>query len=199
MELLANLATELLGSPPAERLSYAEAFARYAGIDPHRAAPRELAAAAERGNVAMPADAAAFDRDGWLNLLLAELIEPRLGAERPTILYDYPASQSALARVRAADPPVSERFELYVRGIELANGYHELTDAAELRRRNAAANSARALEGKPPLPEESRLLAAMDHGLPDATGVALGFDRLVMVATGASSLAEVMPFPIARA
>jgi lysyl-tRNA synthetase class 2 len=94
---------------------------------------------------------------------------------------------------------VAERFELYISGLELANGYHELLDAAELRRRNGAANAERVAEGKPVLPEESRLLAAMETGLPACTGVALGFDRLVMVAVGAKTLADVLAFPIDRA
>ena len=94
---------------------------------------------------------------------------------------------------------MAERFELYVRGIELANGYHELRDPQELRRRFAAANRQRATDGKATLPENSRLLAAMDGGLPECTGVALGFDRAVMLAAGAKSLAEVMAFPIDRA
>ena len=131
--------------------------------------------------------------------MLAECVEPHLGCSAPTILYDFPASQAALAKVRAGVPPLAERFELYVRGIELANGYHELTDAAELRRRNNLANAARAADGKPRLPEESRLLEAMDAGLPDCTGVALGFDRVVMLAAGAKTLADVIPFPIERA
>ena len=91
---------------------------------------------------------AAEDRDGWLDWLLAERVQPQLGVERPAILYDYPASQAALARVRPGDPPVAERFELYVSGIELANGYHELLDAGELRRRNAAVNARRQADGK---------------------------------------------------
>ena len=94
---------------------------------------------------------------------------------------------------------MAERFELYLDGIELANGYHELTDAAELRRRGDEANEARRAEGKPQLPEPVRLLAAMEHGLPTCTGVALGFDRLVMLAAGADSIEEVMAFPIDRA
>ena len=94
---------------------------------------------------------------------------------------------------------VAERFELYVDGIELANGYHELLDASELRRRNKLNNSIRQADGRPALPEESRLLSAMEHGLPACSGVALGFDRLVMVATGASSIDDVLTFPIERA
>jgi lysyl-tRNA synthetase class 2 len=94
---------------------------------------------------------------------------------------------------------VAERFELYVEGVELANGYHELVDPAELRQRIAQANAQRRADGKPPLPEQNRLLAAMEAGLPAATGAALGFDRLVMVAAGAKSLKEVMAFPFDRA
>lgn len=94
---------------------------------------------------------------------------------------------------------MAERFELYVRGIELANGYHELLDPAVLRERNRVNNQLRQSDGKPVLPEESRLLAAMDQGLPACSGCALGFDRLVMAATGAKSIQEVLAFPISRA
>ena len=118
---------------------------------------------------------------------------------RPAILYDFPASQAALSRIRPENPPVAERFELYVDGIELANGYHELLEADELRRRNRIANAQRVADGKPRLPEESRLSAAMQASLPPCTGVALGFDRLVMLAVGAKTLAEVIAFPFDRA
>jgi lysyl-tRNA synthetase class 2 len=139
------------------------------------------------------------DRDGLLNLLLVELIEPHLGRSAPTILFDYPASQAALAHIRLDHPPVAERFELYIDGIELANGYHELLDADVLRERNAHANAERAADGKPQLPANSRLLAAMDAGLPPCTGAALGFDRIVMIAAGTQSIDEVIAFPIDRA
>src|SRR5262249_33417780 len=125
--------------------------------------------------------------------------EPQLGRDRPTILYDYPASQSALARIRPGNPPVAERFELYYHGIELANGYHELLDPAALTQRNRENNHLRSADGKYTLPENSRLLEAMQHGLPACSGCALGFDRLVMVASGASTIQEVMAFPIDRA
>jgi lysyl-tRNA synthetase class 2 len=198
ISLLSDLCTALLGTPAAERVSYAAAFQRFVGVDPHLVDVEQLAAAAQRLNFAVPASLGE-DRDAWLNILLAQCVEPNLGKSSPTILYDYPASQAALAKIRSGTPPVAERFELYVRGIELANGYHELLDAAELRRRNAAANVARKSDGKPPLPEQSRLLEAMDAGLPACTGVAFGFDRAVMLAAGAKSLAEIMAFPIDRA
>jgi lysyl-tRNA synthetase class 2 len=198
MELLAELAECLLGRGAAERMSYADAFARHVGINPHLASLSDLRAAAERHGIAVPATLA-NDRDGWLDLLLVERVQPNLGRPRPMIVFDYPASQAALARVRDDAPPVAERFELYADGIELANGYHELLDASVLRSRIAEANARRATDGKTQLPPESRLLAAMEAGLPPCTGVALGFDRLVMVAAGASTLAQVMSFAIDRA
>lgn len=199
MQLLSDLAEAMLGRGPAELVSYQEAFRRHVGIDPHTADADALIQAVRASGIDTPASLSSADRDGWLDLLLVERVQPHLGVERPTIVYDYPASQSALAQVRPGPPPVAERFELYVSGIELANGYHELTDADELRRRIAQANELRRQDGKSALPEENRLLAAMDAGLPESTGVAMGFDRLVMVAAGATSLAEVMAFPIDRA
>jgi len=197
--LLSDLAEELLGRGPAGRMSYREAFERHVGLDPHTADVRDLAAAVDRLDVVAPASLGEDDRDGWLDLLLAERVQPHLGVDRPVVVYDYPPSQAALARVRDDDPPVAERFELFASGIELANGYHELLDPAVLRERNARNNALRRADGKRPLPEESRLLAAMEAGLPDATGVALGFDRLVMLALGASCVDEVMAFPFDRA
>ncbi len=101
--------------------------------------------------------------------------------------------------MRPGPPAVAERFELYVRGIELANGYHELLDPAVLRERNRTNNQLRQTDGKQTLPEESRLLAAMDAGLPESSGVALGFDRLIMLAARADNIADVLPFPFDRA
>jgi lysyl-tRNA synthetase class 2 len=120
-----------------------------------------------------------------------------LGRDGPEILFDYPATQAALARVvdREDGQRVAERFEVYWRGVELANGYHELTDATELRRRLTAVNDARAADGRQRLPLPESLLSAMERGLPDCTGCALGFDRLAMLATGAGSIDEVMAFP----
>jgi elongation factor P--(R)-beta-lysine ligase len=180
MQFLADLAEEMLGMGAPERLTYREAFLRYAGVEP-------------------VVNITTTDHDLQLDILLTQQVEPHLGQSRPTILYDYPASQSALARVRDGNPPVAERFELYVRGMELANGYHELLDPAVLRERNRTNNLLRQSDGKPTLPTESRLLAGMDHGLPPCSGCALGFDRLVMAVTGAKTIQEVLAFPISRA
>jgi lysyl-tRNA synthetase class 2 len=198
MRLLSDLAEALLGLGPAEQVSYAEAFRLHVGIDPHGASAGELSELARRWGIEVSEGFAAADRDAWLNLLVAHLVEPHLGQTSPTILYDYPPSQAALARLHG-DPPVAARFELYARGIELANGYDELVDADELRRRAVEANRLRAQDGKPKLSEESRLLVAMERGLPESSGAAMGFDRVVMLAAGADSLAEVMAFPIDRA
>ena len=130
---------------------------------------------------------------------MSSLVEPYLGRDKPTFLFDYPASQAALARVRRDDPPVAERFELYVRGIELCNGYQELTDPRELRARMAEQNRIRTAAGKDSLRIDSRLLDAMQAGLPSCAGVALGFDRLAMLASGAAELSQVLAFPWDRA
>jgi elongation factor P--(R)-beta-lysine ligase len=196
MQLLSDLAERLLERGPAERVTFRETFRKFAGVDPLVDGQAALEDACQARSVALPD---AYDRDLLLDALLTSVVEPQLGRARPTIVCDYPASQAALARIRDDNPPVAERFELYVDGIELVNGYHELLDAAVLRERNRVNNELRRADGKSTSPEESRLLAAMEHGLPACSGCALGFDRLVMVSLGASSLAEVMAFPIDRA
>lgn len=199
MQLLDELCCALLGRAPAERLTYTAAFERFVGVDPMRADIVALQNAARQYGVSVPASLGDDDRDTWLELLLTSLVEPHLGRDRPVMLCDYPPSQAALARVRDGAPPVAERFELYVEGLELANGYHELLDANVLRQRIEANNAARRADGKAPLPSENRLLAAMEHGLPPCTGVALGLDRVVMLAVGADRIADVLAFPFDRA
>jgi len=200
MTLLSDLCDALLGLGPADRITYRAAFVEHVGIDPLVADIPTLIAATARHGLMPPESFPRDDRDVWLDFLLTELVEPRLGCERPAILHDYPPSQAALAQVRHTDDaPVAERCELYVRGIELANGYHELLDAEVLRERNRVNNQLRHADGHATLPEESRLLAAMEHGLPPCMGVALGFDRIVMLAAGTNSIRDVIAFPIDRA
>jgi len=198
MQTLSDLCQSILDCAPAERISYRDAFLRHVGVEPHTASIAELNAVAARRNISVP-QGLAGDRDGLLQLLLSELVEPHLGTKAPTILFDYPASQAALAQVRNEEYPVAERFELYINGIELANGYHELLDYQVLQQRNAEINQERIADGKPALPNESRLLAAMKHGLPACCGTALGFDRLAMIASGAATIDQVLAFPIDRA
>lgn len=200
MQLLSDLAEQMLDRGPAQRISYRQLFWENLGIDPHRCSMSELRGVAQSHHVSIPASYTEDDRDGMLELLLGELLEPNLGRERPVILYDYPGTQAALATIRLDDgDPVAERFELYVDGWELANGYHELRDVDSLRARNGQNNQRRVADGRPPLPEESHLMEAMRHGLPPSSGCALGLDRLIMLMTGATEISQVIPFPIHRA
>jgi lysyl-tRNA synthetase class 2 len=199
VRLLDELCQHVADAAPASRTTYAEAFQRHAGVDPHRASCGDLADAASRLGVAVPEGLDRANRDEWLNLLLATRVEPQLGAAGPEILLDYPASQAALATkiARPNGVEVAERFELYWRGIELANGYHELTDGAALRTRLEEVNRQRAADNRPALPLPERLLQAMKYpGLPPCSGCALGFDRLVMLACGATTIDEVMAFTL---
>lgn len=199
------------------RITYADAFAAVFSTDVAGLDCDGLKSLAQAHGIDIPKGFANDDRDGLLNLLLAECVEPQLGVvgagrisgvaaadastggSLPTFLYDYPASQSALACVRNETPPVAERFELYIDGIEFCNGYQELTDADELRSRIQTENTIRVREGLQALPISSRLLAAMDSGLPECSGVALGIDRLAMWLFNCDSLADVIAFPFDRA
>ncbi|MEW6353157.1 MAG: EF-P lysine aminoacylase EpmA [Pseudomonadota bacterium] len=198
-ELVTSLLAERI-TQPAERLSYAAAFQRYAELDPHQATSESLRACAAAHGVADTPDLAALDRDAWLDLLLTHVVGPRLGRERLCFIHDYPATQAALARVRrdTADHAVAERFELYAQGMELASGYHELSDGAEQRARFAEDNAKRRAQGRD-VPLDERLLAALSAGLPPCAGVALGVDRLLMLKVGARDINEVLSFPISRA
>ncbi|MFM8285803.1 MAG: EF-P lysine aminoacylase EpmA [Planctomycetaceae bacterium] len=186
-------------SAPFQVSTYREIFEQHAGINPFTATSQDLVNVARQHELAVPESLPAADRDGWLNLLLAFVIEPELGRNRPEFVVDYPPSQAALAQIRPGGTPVAERFELYFRGIELCNGYHELTDAVELRRRIEVESVRRAEEGLPALPASSRLLEAMEAGLPPCSGNALGFDRVVWQISGLPELADVLPFDWERA
>ncbi len=196
IDLLDRLISSLLGTPPAHRTTYAEAFERTLNVDPHHATASELATVAIAAGVNVPDGMQADDRDEWLNLLLATRVEPQLGRDRPEILYHYPASQASLAQVvkSGLGYEVAERFEVYYRGIELANGFHELSDAAEQRRRFEKVNAARVAEGREDLGIPESLLAALQSGMPDCSGCALGFDRLAMLAAGAIAVRDVTSF-----
>jgi lysyl-tRNA synthetase class 2 len=200
IQLLDELLQALLNTPPALRTAYAEAFQRHLQICPHTCTLEALHEVAVRTRVDASSIRECDNRDEWLNLLLATRIEPQLGLDCPEIIYHYPASQASLSQLTTDDAGnhVAERFELYYRGIELANGFHELSDAQEQRRRFEEVNEARRADGRRALPLPESLLAALEHGLPDSTGVALGFDRLTMLAIGASSIDEVIAFPAPR-
>lgn len=188
MEETAAFCCLFLGEQKREILTYKEAFLCYAKIDPFEASIEELQFAAEERKV--------DDRDELLNLILGTSVEPHLGKEGLTILMDYPSSQAALAQTRYREGhQVAERFEIYFKGVELANGYHELADAQEQRRRLEEANRERKQLEKSELPIDERFLEALERGLPDCCGVAVGFDRLMMLRHGIDSINEVLPLP----
>jgi lysyl-tRNA synthetase class 2 len=137
-----------------------------------------------------------LDRDGWLDLLLTHRLQGGLGRGRLTFVCGYPPSQASLARISGGAEPVAERFELYLEGLELANGFRELTDVREQRRRFEGDLARRRSLGVDAPPVDERLLAALEAGMPEASGVALGLDRLLMIMTGSSRIDEVLAFPI---
>lgn len=185
---------------PFQRLSVAEAFATHTGIDILATAPDParpdlalLAVAAERIGIA------AHPGDDWESLyfrIFLDRIEPQLGIGVPTVLYDYPVSMAALSRRKPGDPRLAERFELYVCGLELANAFQELTDPAEQRARFRADQARKQALYSETYPIDEDFLAALDHGLPECAGIALGFDRLVMLCTGAPHIEEVLWAPV---
>jgi len=196
MDELDALLDEIPGvGPPRRRVTYREAFVEHAGIDPFDAPLAELETLCRRLGCA---SVEGGDRDTCLELVFSHALQPALGAGR-TYVYDFPASQAALARVRPGPPDVAERFELFLDGIEIANGYHELGDAVEQRERFESDRRTRRAMGLPDVPVDERLLRALEHGLPDCAGVAVGLDRLCMIIAGAQRLDEVMAFPTTRA
>jgi lysyl-tRNA synthetase class 2 len=186
-----------LQNPDSYRITtYQQAFSKHLSIDMFSVSDLQLKEMVAERCVGMTER---IDRDDLLNLLLATEIEPLLGTEGPEFLIDYPASQAALAELSAEDDRVARRFELYVNGVEICNAYQELTDPQELRHRDIVQHQRRESQGSPQLPGAQRLLAAMESGIPACSGVALGFDRLLMLITGSSVIAGVLPFPIDRA
>jgi lysyl-tRNA synthetase class 2 len=181
-----------------ERVTYREAFRRALALDPFEASDAELARAAESLGLAH-GGTAVDSRDDLLDFLMTSRVGPGLGREGLAFVHGYPASQAALARRDPHDARAAERFELYRDGVELANGYHELASSAEQRERFEADNQERRRRGMPTFPIDGYLLAALAQGLPDCAGVALGIDRLLMLAAGAAHIDEVIAFPTERA
>ena len=180
----------------AERLSYSDALRRHAGVDAFDSTEDELLDAAKRHGIHCDAH---LDRDAKLDLLMGLIVGPRLGRGDPCFVCDYPASQAALARLKPGLPRVAARFELYLDGLELANGFHELLQPQEQRARFTHDLALRSERGQVQAPLDENLLAALESGLPDCAGVALGFDRLAAIAMGANQLSDAMTFSIENA
>ena len=178
-----------------ERITYREAFLRELQLDPFMASLAELGQAAQKSGFA----GTTAHRDELLDFLMGAVVGPRLGANALTFVHGYPATQAALARLDPNDPRAALRFELYCEGVELANGFNELASATEQRARFTHDIAERRRMGLPAFPPDEFLLAALEAGLPECSGVALGFDRTLMLATGAKTIDEVLPFPTERA
>jgi lysyl-tRNA synthetase class 2 len=191
-QLVRMLLSDMLPDTGFRHHTYREVFAEHAGIDDvHAADVNEIREAAVRHGLRLEGDS--NDRNVWLDLLMSHVIEPQLGTGA-CFIYDYPADQAALAYIRPGSPALAERFELYIKGVELANGFHELADADEQKQRFEREQAIRKQSGLDAMPLDDKLLAALQHGLPECSGVALGFDRLVMLASGKKDIRDVMAF-----
>lgn len=198
MQEMDALLQAVLQCEPADKVSYAEMFAQYLNINPHTASIDELKHCATANQVSVADNDSITNKDTWMHLLLTHCIEPHLGKQRPLFIYDFPASQATLSRIQPTNPPVASRFEVYINGLELANGFHELQNAEEQRNRFITNQLERKQLGLPEMAIDEYLIAALTHGLPDCAGVALGIDRLVMLATNRTSIAEVISFDAQR-
>ncbi len=198
LELLSTLVSEMLQLPLADRLTFECAFHEATQLRLFDSSAKDLANWATRSGLVDDVNWT-DDWDDWVNLIFSDRIQPTLGMIRPTMVTNFPASQAALAVLSLADARTAERYEIFYQGVELANGYHELLDSDVLRERDEASNRARLSDGKQALPMCEKLLNAMESGIPGSCGCALGFDRLVMLACGANSLAEVVSFTAADA
>ncbi|HEV7777281.1 MAG TPA: EF-P lysine aminoacylase EpmA [Luteibacter sp.] len=174
--------------------TYRQLFLDDLGIDPFLATDEALSA--PLGGFGIDPDG--LTRDDWMDLAITHVLQPRFPRDRITVVSDYPATQCALARIRADDPPVAERFEVYLGPYELANGYHELNDAIEQRARFERDNAVRLARGGYPMPIDTRLLDTLD-AMPDCAGVALGVERLLMCLAGTDAIADVLAFPFDKA
>lgn len=200
MDEVNSLMQQLLGCPPARRTSYQQLFMDELEID-----PLSVDAFANLQDVLLVYPEIAdlvkqeTNLDTLLQLAMATIIEPRFSQQQPVFVYDFPASQAALAKLDDTNPKVAKRFELYFKGVELANGFAELTDAASQELRFQHDNEQRQRLGLPEVAIDERFLAALAAGLPECAGVALGIDRLLMLKTGAAHIDEVLAFPLHRA
>ncbi len=195
---VAELVSAVIGERPVRCDAWAELFRAATGLDPFAASDAELRAYAG----VIGADAPdAWARDELLDLLFSEKVEPHLGEGCLHFVDSFPATRASLARIvtDARGHRVADRFELFIDGHEIANGYNELLDAGELRERMLADNAQRRGRALEEIPLDERLLAAMEHGLPECAGVALGLDRLVMIAVGVREIDAVLAFSALRA
>lgn len=192
----------MIHSQKAERITYRNLFLKFLDLDPFQAEDAELQAFAEAREINIGSELQnTLTRDDWLNLLMTHCIEPSLGFEGPVMVYDFPASQAALAKINTNEQgfKIAERFEVYIEGMELANGYHELTDGLLQEQRFQEDARVRQTLDHPEIPIDIHLVSALNAGMPDCAGVALGVDRLLMLKQKSKDIKEVLAFTIDRA
>jgi lysyl-tRNA synthetase class 2 len=199
MAEVSDLVSLLLNTEQSEQLTYQQAFIDHLGVDPLNANLAQLKSCVNEHELEGEWLENEQSLDTLLQFLFSMLIEPKLGQERPCFIYHFPASQASLAKISAENSLVAERFELYYQGVELANGFNELTDAKEQRSRFIKDNLLRQANNKPTKAIDENLLSALEFGLPDCSGVALGVDRLLMLALKASNISDVLAFDVSRA
>ena len=195
--LLSQISTDLFAAYPAVKMSYRQAFQTYAGFDPFTVNCTELEAVAKKNGIAFPVTMTTVDE--WLDLLMGELVTPHFKTDRLTFISDFPVSQASLAKVKQGDYPYAERFEAYYGELELANGFHELSDADEQERRFKTDQKIRQEKNSIEVPYDKHLINALNAGLPNCAGVALGIDRLLMLLFGSESIEEVISFSVETA
>ena len=198
MDEISDLLKALIGAQQTERMTYQQAFQKHLNLDPLSDSTQRIAEVFNDCKIDL-SDEYPIDHDGMLQLLFSYEIEPRIGQQYPCFIYDYPASQSSLAKINRDDPRVADRFELYFKGTELANGFHELQDAAEQRKRFEHDNRFRRTFRFEEKPLDERFLASLEAGLPDCAGVAMGIDRILMLKHGYTHIEQVLAFPVNRA
>jgi len=193
-----ELLSEILGTPKAKTITYAEIFQQKLLINPHVVQFSTLEELALEHKIIDQPKALDIDKNGWLDLLFSEIIQPALGFDAPVVITDYPASMAALAKLHQDDnqTTVAQRFEFFVNGKELANGYHELTDPNIQSKRFDADLKQRKSLGHHVMPKDSKLIQALEYGLPECSGIALGIDRLVMLALEKNKLKETLSFDL---
>jgi lysyl-tRNA synthetase class 2 len=195
IELVQHCGHDQFANWPVRHTTYRELFRSHLGLDPHFCDEEECRSLALEREI----HAGQLDLDGWLDLLLTHLIQPAMDAECITVISDFLPQQAALARIRQDEMAVAERFEIYLGQTELANGYQELTDWAEQKQRFDKDRKLRQLRGEDINPLDQRLLAALQAGLPECSGVAIGVDRLLMAILRSGHIDMVLPFPYDRA
>jgi lysyl-tRNA synthetase class 2 len=198
MDEVEALVSEIIGQPVnARRTRWIDAFRNYAGVDPLVATSADFSAACTKRSIPLPADISAMSREDWWDYLMVFAVEPALAKNGPEFILDYPQSQAALAQTYVGEDghTWARRFELFVDQVELCNGYTELTDAAEQRRRFEADLKIRKQMGKPLPTLDENFLNALESGMPPCSGVALGLDRLFMLALHKKEIKDVLLFP----